>query len=201
MLMTVIEVRDEQTSLSPRQRWSHYFVFIYLIISIIVGINLRDAALNATVLYVNNTAGIRAFYPQNWLIDTSGDYVFRVRDMTEVGYKTTIQVAVLPVTVNTSARSLLDTLTLRRAPTLDGYRVLSRQSYPLPNEREATAMRYVYVENEANPFLDSVPVVVEGIDVLTIQGGQAVVFTFLSDSNTFDASLPIFERFLSDVEF
>ncbi len=199
--MTVIEIRDEQPAVSMRQRWSHYFVLLYLALSIVIGINLRDAALNATVLYVNNAAGIRALYPQNWLIDTEGDYIFRVRDMTRIGYKTAIQVSVLPIAVNTSARSLLDTLTLQRAPTLDAYRVLSRQEYQLPNEREAIAMRYAYVESDPNPFLNSIPVVVQGLDVLTIEGGQAVIFTFLSDATSFDANLPVFERFLSDAAF
>ena len=44
------------------------------------------------VPYVNSEVGIRALYPQHWLIDTSGDYVFRVRDLSQLGFKTTIQV-------------------------------------------------------------------------------------------------------------
>lgn len=200
--MTVIEIgAPQREELTQRQRWSHYFVFIYAALALFIGYNLRTATINAAVPYVNSEVGIRAFYPQRWLIDTSGDYVFRVRDLAQLGFKTSIQVDVQPVTLNTSARNLLDTLSLSRLSTLSGYRVLSRQQYTMPDEQEATEMRYVYVSAGDNPFLQTVPTVVEGMDVLTIRRGQAIIVTFLSDATTFDENLPIFERFLDDLEF
>lgn len=198
---SVIEIVEQRDEITQRQRWSHYFVFIYALLAIFIGINLRDASLNATVLYVNSQVGIRAYYPQRWLIDTSGSYVFRVQDITQLGFKTSIQVSVQPVTINTSARNLLDTLTLSRSQTLSRYRVLSRQPYILPDEQEATAMRYVYVAGSEDPFLESIPTVVEGLDILTIRRGQAIIVTFLSDAQTFDDNLPTFQRFLDDLEF
>ena len=200
--MTLIEVNERREELTQRQRWSHYFVFIYALIAIFIGFNLRSATLDATTPYINSQVGIRAFYPQHWLIDTSGKYVFRVRDLSQAGFKTTIQVDVQPVTINTSARNLLDTLTLNRSQTFSAYRVRSqRDDYKLPNGQTATAMRYVYVVGDDNPFLQTIPSVVEGLDILTIRRGQAIIITFLSDSQTFDDNLPIFERFLDDLEF
>lgn len=200
--MSIIEIgAPQRQELTQRQRWSHYFVIIYAVIAIFIGYNLRVATLNTTISYVNSEVGIRAFYPQRWLIDTSGDYVFRVRDIAQLGYKTSIQVDVQPVTINTSARNLLDTLSLSRLSTLSGYRVLSRQPYTLPDEQEATAMVYVYVSAGDNPFLEIIPTVVQGMDILTIRRGQAIIITFLSNSQTFDENLPIFERFLDDLEF
>jgi hypothetical protein len=197
----IIEVIGQREELTQRQRWSHYFVFIYALVAVFIGVNLRSSTLDATVLYTNNQVGIRAFYPQRWLIDTSGDYVFRVRDITQIGYKTTIQVDVQPVTTNTSARNLLDTLTLNRSNTLSGYSVQTSTPYTLPDGTEATAMRYVYVSTGDNPFLETIPIVVEGLDILAIRRGQAIIVTFLSDSQTFNANLPTFERFLDDLEF
>ena len=199
--MTLIEIREPRSDITQRQRWSHYFVFIYALFALIIGINLRDATLYATVPYSNSEVGIRAYYPERWLIDSAGDYVFRVRDIESVGFKTAIQVNVQPVTLSTSARNLLDTLTLSRMQTLSRYRVLSSQPYTLPGEQEATAMGYVYVAGEDDPFLESIPTVVEGLDILTIRRGQAIIITFLSDSKSFDKNLPIFERFLNDLEF
>lgn len=199
--MTVIEITERSEELTQRQRWSHYFVFIYALVAIFVGINLRDASLYATVPYVNSEVGVRAFYPQNWLIDASGDYIFRVRDIAHIGFKTTIQVDVQPVTLNTSARNLLDTLTLNRSQTFAQYSVLSRQAYTLSDEQEATAMRYVYVEGSSDPFLESIPTVIEGLDILAIRRGQAIIITYLSDAQSFDENLPIFQRFLDDLEF
>lgn len=199
--MTIIEIGRDSQEISQRQRWSHYFVFIYAALALFIGFNLRSATLDATVLYTNSQVGIRALYPQRWLIETGSGYVFRVRDVTQLGFKTTMQVDVQPVTINTSARNLLDTLTLNRMQTLSRYSVITTQPYTLPNEQEATAMRYVYVEGADNPFLESIPVVVEGLDILAIRRGQAIIITFLSDSRTFDANFPIFQRFLDDLEF
>ena len=199
--MTVIEIVEREEEITQRQRWSHYFVFIYALLAIFIGINLRDGTLYATVPYVNSEVGIRAFYPQRWLIDASEDYIFRVRDITRIGFKTTIQVNVQPVTINTTARNLLDELSLNRANMLSGYRVLSREAYTLPNEQEATQMHYVYVATNDDPFLESIPTVVEGWDILAIRRGQAIIVTFLSDAQTFDANLPVFERFLNELEF
>jgi hypothetical protein len=200
--MTLIEVNERRDDITQRQRWSHYFVFIYALVAVFIGFNLRSATLDATTPYVNSQVGIRALYPQHWLIDTNGDYVFRVRDLSQATFKTTLQVQVQPVTINTSARNLLDTLTLNRSQTLSGYKVLSQQDdYKLPNGQTATAMRYVYIVGDDNPFLQTIPSSVEGLDILTIRRGQAIIITFLSDAPTFDDNLPIFERFLDDLEF
>lgn len=198
--MSVIEIIESREEITQRQRWSHYFVFIYALVAIFVGINLRDAALYATVPYVNSEVGIRAFYPERWLIDSSGDYIFRVRDITQIGFKTTIQVDVQPVTINTSARNLLDTLTLNRSQTFAQYTVMSRDPFVL-DEQEATAMSYFYSVGETDPFLASIPTVVRGLDILAIRRGQAIIITFLSDANTFDENMPVFQRFLDDLEF
>jgi len=200
--MTLIEVTETRAEITQRQRWSHYFVFIYALIAVFIGFNLRSATLDATTPYVNSQVGIRALYPQRWLIDTSGDYIFRVRDLSQAKFKTTLQVQVQPVTINTTGRNLLDTLTLNRSQTLSGYKVLSQQDdYKLPNGQTATEMLYVYVASDDNPFLKTIPSVVEGQDILTIRRGQAIIITFLSDAEIFDDNLPIFERFLDDLEF
>ncbi len=202
--MAVIEVTQERRveDLTQRQRWSHYFVFFYALLAIFIGFNLRSATLDATTPYVNNEVGIRAFYPTHWLIDTtSSAYVFRVQDIAQPGFKTTIQVGVQSVTGNTSARNLLDTLTLNRANSLSGYNVLARTPYTLPNGQEATRMDYVYVSADSNPFLESIPTVVKGEDILAIRRGQAIIITFLSDAQTFDDNQPVFQRFLNDLQF
>jgi hypothetical protein len=198
--MTIIEVRARPNELSPRQRWSHYFALLYGLVAVVIGINLRDATLNATVPYTNIQAGIRAYYPQNWLIDSDGDYVMRVRDMSQPGFKTTMQVAVQPISLATTSRNLIDILTLNRSQTLSGYDIVRVEPYLL-DEIQATAMTYTFVASDANAFLESLPVVVEGLDILIDQGGQALIVTYLADVNQYEQTLPVFERFLVDLEF
>jgi hypothetical protein len=200
--MAVIEYGAMPGDLTQRQRWSFYFALIFGAVSLVIGVNLRDSALNATTLYTNSQAGISAEYPQNWLIDEAPpEYIFRVRDPSQTGFKTTFQVAVSPVSASTSARNILDSLSMNRAPTLDGYRILSSEPFTLPDESGATAMSYTFVATETNPFLESIPVVVEGFDILTIRGGQAIVITFLSDTESYDQNYALFEQFLRNLRF
>lgn len=187
--------------LTFRQRWSHYLAIIFCLVGVVIGLNLRDAALNATTLYVNSQAGINAQYPANWLIDESDSYVFRVRDVSRPGFSTTIQVATRPVSALTSTRNVLDDLNLNRAQTLAAYEVLAEEAYTLPDEVAATAMTYTFVDTQDNPFLQGIPVVVQGLDILTIRGGQALIISFLTDASVFEDTLPVFEQFLSNLEF
>jgi hypothetical protein len=194
--MTVIEIRPTAAAATQRQRWGHYFTLVYGVLGIVIGLGLQNSALTATTLYSNPQAGIRAEYPQNWLLDSDGDYVFRVRDMAQLGFKTTIQISVLPVTLNTTARNLLDTLILNRSQTLSEFSVLSRASITIQDDQPATQMRYTFAFSEEDPFLESQPTIVQGVDILTLQGGQALVITFLADQATYARDFPYFEQFI-----
>jgi hypothetical protein len=200
--MTIVEITNIANDLTPRQTWSHNLVLILSGLMFFVGINLRDSTLNATRQYTNLEAGIRVEYPQNWLIDADGDYVFRVRDVSQIGYPTTIQISVRPVGADTPPRYIFDALTLNRSQTLASYSVLaSGLSFILPDETEASAMEYTFVASGNNPFLQSVPIVVRGVDILTIRRGQAIIVTFLSESNSYNQNYAVFQRFINSLEF
>jgi len=201
MAMEVIEIISESEGLSLRQRWANVFTILTCILLMLTGLNLRNQVLNATRLYESPQAGITAQYPQNWLIDTSGEYVFRVRDMSRSGFKTTFQVSVQPVGSDAQERNLADRLSLDRIVSFTDYRVQPLEMYTFPDGREAQAMHYTYVSTDASPFLESVPTVVRGLDVLTISGGQAIVITFRADADNFDDELPRFEQFLRQLQF
>ena len=200
--MTVIEISAGSVELTFRQRWSHYFVMIFGAVGLLIGLNLRDSVLYATTQYTNPQAGITAEYPQNWLLDEGDeDYVFRAREVASTGYNTTLQVAVRPVSAQTTARNIFDSLSFPRAQTLAAYQVIAEQPYTLPDGTARQSMTYTYVATQTNPFLQSLPLVVEGIDILIIDRGQAIIVSYLSGGETFDTNLPILERFLSTLEF
>jgi len=198
--MSVIKIVEVSDSLTFRQRWSHYLVLIFGLVGFVIAINLRDGSLYAATLYVNAQAGISAEYPQNWLIDEAGNYIFRVRDVSHAGFNTTIQVTARPVSSITTTRNVLDALTLERSQTL-GYTVLSEETYILPDETTGIAMSYTFVATNPNPFLQGIPIVVEGQDILTIKRGQAIIISFLSDATTFEENLAILARFMNSLEF
>lgn len=197
----MIEVSSGHIELTLRQRWAHYLTLIVALLGLMYGFNLRDSALNATARYVSTRFGIEAFYPANWLLDTQGDYIFRVRDMTRIGFKTAFQVSLRPAGSDMTERNVLESLSLRRLQSLSNYAVLSIDSYIMPDESEAVVMLYTYVTRETGPFLQGVPSVVLGLDVLQVRRGQAVVITYRADASIYDEELARFEQFLSTLDF
>ncbi len=200
--MGIVIERPSSTGTDQRQRWSNIFTILYAGLALFLALQIKNATESATVIYADPQVGITAQYPQNWLIDTGGDSVLRVRNVSADGFKTSIQVQVLPVNVEITERNLIDDLILSRSQTLASFDVLAREGITLgEDERPATAMTFTYVDSEQNPFLESLPIVVEGMDVISTQGGQALIVTFLSDASTFQANLPTFQRFLNDLDF
>lgn len=199
--MQVIEFIGEVQGLTLRQRWADVFALLISIVLLLFGLNLRNQAANAAAFYETPQAGISAFYPQNWLLDTAGDYVFRVRDMSRAGFKTTFQVAVQPVGPDAQERNVADRLTLDRLQTFTAYSVLSQSPMRLPNDVPAQAVSYTFVSSEVSPFLEGVPTVVRGLDILTISGGQAIIISYRADATFFEDEFPRFEQFLRRLRF
>ena len=200
--MSFLEINASNASqLTQRQRWAIYLSYLVIVICLYIGFSLRDNSLNRSTLYTNVEAGITALYPTRWLLDETGDYVLRVRDMSNRGFKTVIQVSTLPVTSDTVERNLLDRLSLNRSQTFIDYSILGYNDYVLPDETPAISMSYTFVSRDASPFLEGVSTVVVGLDILTIQRGQALIITFRADSNTYEQVLPTFEQFIEDIDF
>lgn len=200
--MSFLEVNiSNSTQLTQRQRWSIYLSYFVIVVCLYIGFSLRDNSLNRTTVYTNVEAGITALYPARWLLDETGDYVLRVRDVSNRGFKTVIQVSTLPVTADIVERNLLDRLSLSRSQTFIDYSILGYSDYTLPDETDAIAMSYTFVSRDASPFLEGVSSVVVGLDILTIQRGQALIITFRADSNTYEQELPTFEHFIQDLNF
>ncbi len=202
--MAVIEILDEltQDTITTRQRWSHYITVALGILAVVILINLRANIQSAASQYVNNAEGITAYYPQNWLLEESDgtDYIFRVSNLREIGFKTTFQVSVEPVNQLTTSRTIFDALSMQRAQNLTAFRRLSIEPYTGSADFEATTANYLYVATDTNPFQQSVPVVVRGIDILTLTRDQAVIITMLSNADTFEENLVLFEQFVNRLE-
>jgi hypothetical protein len=139
------------------------------------------------------------------LLDTSDRYILRVRDMTSAGFKTTIQLSILPINTEVSTRNLLDRLTLERSQTFTDYSVIDLRDVELQtfgNELQiAQNVLYTYVVRETSPFLEGIPSVVIGNDIIVLSGGQAIILTFRADRNNYDSDYYRFQNFLASVEF
>jgi hypothetical protein len=199
--MAIIEIHSRDGQGQRQFFLGHLLTVAVLILGFFYGLNLRNGVIFATQPYNNIQAGIRLDYPSRWLIDSGGEYVLQIRDMQRVGYKTTMQLSLRPAGVNVAARNILDLLNISRALTLSTYDVQSIEPYTLPNGTQGTMMSYTFVDTETNKFLETVPVVVNGLDILVRRGDQALIITFRGDSLTFDQDIATFNRMLSSLEF
>ena len=186
---------------SRRQRWSSALSYTLIFACLALGVNLRDSSISQSSIYVNVEAGITARYPRRWLLDEDGDYVFRVRDMAYRGFNTLIELGTLPVSADTVERNLLDRLTLKRSQTLIDYTILGYDNYRLPDESRAVAMSYSFVSRDASPFLEGVSSIVVGLDILTINRGQALIISFRADASIYQQELATLDWFIQNLDF
>lgn len=186
--------------LSRVQRWAHAIAVLTALLGFALGFLLKAQIVGATTPFRDLAAGVLAQYPAGWLLDTQGDYVFRARDPGAPGYRTTLQVALVPIGPDATSRSIVDGLTLERAQTLAGYQVNGTEPFTLPDGDEATRLEYAYAETESNPFLQSLPVVVRGVDIVTIKRGQAIIITFRVEQDRFEDEFWRLEQFLATLE-
>jgi len=190
-----------RSGLTIRQRWSTYLTLLTALGLLAFGLSRQTAALNRKTFYSDTETGISVLYPANWLLDQQGDYVFRVRDMARTGFKTTLQVALIPIGADVQARNIADRLTLSRAQSLTDYSVLAIEPYDLASEAAGTGVLYTYVARESSPFLEGLPEVIVGYDVLVIARGQALVATFRAEAGLYEAEFRVFEDFLRSLAF
>lgn len=183
-----------------RVRFAHYFTLIYCMVAFVIALILRDAALFATTEFRNNEVGVIAYYPANWLLDTSSS-VLRATDTARSGFKTVIEIQVLPFAPRMSARNVVDSLTLARQGTLQDYRNLASREITLRNQDVAVVNEYQYVYAPNDPFLQTLSTTVVGRDVLVIRRNQAILITFQTDARTLEEDLAVFDRFLDSLEY
>ncbi len=185
----------------PQTRINSLLMIATALAMVGLGLVMRSNALNATELFEDRINGIQGQLPANWLLDTNSDeYVFRAEDAGGIPFKTLIQVSILTVGPDARPNNVVDALGLQGPEQLSTYTVLSRKATML-GEDDAIEISYVYVETESNPFLESEPIVVRGIDLVVKRGNQAIVFTFRDASETFDDNRFYFENFLQTVEY
>jgi hypothetical protein len=194
-----------QDTLTFSQRWASYLTLGVILGMFVLGVNFRDRVLYRTTFYRDTVTGISASYPVNWLLDTNGDYVFRVRDMQYRGYKTTFQVSLISVGREVTSRNIADRLALSRAQTLTDYRVVSVEPFARNlagvRDQPTQSVLYTFVERDRSPFLEGLSTVIIGLDIIQISGNQAIIITFRADRENYDQQYPLFERFLLSLAF
>ena len=113
-----------------------------------------------------------------------------------------MQVSLLPIGQDVrSPLDVLNPLNITRAGSLTAYRTLTITPITLGKNTAATQMTYAYAYTEVNPTLQTLPIVVQAVDVVVLRSSQAVIITFASDSNTYQQNLHYFNDFLRTLQF
>ena len=195
-------VNVQDTGLNFKQRWNSYLALALAGAGLLVGLFLRNNALTATQTFEDLDAGVRAQVPVGWLLDSEGsaEYVFRAQDPNALPFKTTLQVSFVPVGPGATPRNVLDQLHIDRAKQLSSYRQIARRDETLRDGTPASRMVYAYAQDERNPFLQSIPIVVQGVDVVAVRGNQAIVVTYREERSDFDDNRYHFENLLQTLE-
>ncbi len=190
-----------RTETTRSQRFSHYFTLLYCGLALFIGMNLRDTSLYGVTVFTNREVGVTAYYPTNWLFSTPDGVVMEVQDTQRLGYKTTIRIQVLPFANGMSPRNVIDTLALDRRISLPFYKILSISERPLQTDDITTVVEYTYVADLDDPFLQLVPSVVVGEDVVIVRRNQIILVSFAADANTYQQDYEVFQRFLETLDY
>ncbi|GAB4478456.1 MAG: hypothetical protein Kow00124_22910 [Anaerolineae bacterium] len=191
---------DGAPDITRADRFSSILVVVVAVGAVLLGLFLRQQASNEQWTFVSREAGIEAMYPAGWITARGGGYVARISNPIARPYKTQYIISVVPFSPQSSVRNVLDNLTIQRSNDLSAYRVLSIDEVNLGGAA-LTEMSFAFVDADPNPFIQRLPVVVQGRDVVIVDGNRAIIVTFMSEQSRFEENLPDFQRFLSSLRY
>ncbi|HEC21402.1 MAG TPA: hypothetical protein ENI95_00635 [Chloroflexi bacterium] len=188
------------SDLTRNDRFSAVLVILITLTALALGLIVRQQNLNQVWLYTNREAGIEALYPAAWLVDEKGDYVVRIFDPKARPFKTQFMVTIMPASGTTSVRNILDSLTLQRSVDLPAYRVLNVEERNIGG-LALTQMDFAFVDADPNPFIQRLPVVVLGTDLVILDGDRAIIVTYMAEEDSYQANFPAFQRFFASLQY
>lgn len=181
-------------------RYGLILTIVLFTLMILLGIFQKNSSSAQVWQFSSREAGIEAYYPAGWLSSETNDYVVLLHDPQAIPYKTQYSISVIPYGPQSTIRNVLDSITIQRAYELSAYRVLNIEEISVGG-LSMTQMDFTFVDADPNPFIQRVPVVVQGRDIVTIDGDRAVIVSFMSAQDEFDENLVKFEKFFASLRY
>ncbi len=170
-------------------------------LALVLGLLLRNATLYRTENFAFDNLGITGTVPAGWVKTFGDDPLISVRNPAAGAFSPVLELRRRPLAEEANVKMVMDALSLERAVTVDAaYKSMDVMTVTVQGA-PATQRRFTYVEVNHNPYVDRLPVVVEGIDVALRRDEQVVVLTFMTDSDTFDLYYPYFRAFAEGLKF
>lgn len=187
-------------TLTRRDRWADWAVVVLVAAALILGLILRESTLFRTVPFDVAAAGLAGRCPADWVRESGDDPLLRARDPLGGEFDTALELRSRPLAVEAEPTMVLDALKLERAGQAAAYRTLGADVVLIGGET-ATRRTFTYVYDDRNPYVDRLPVVVQGVDLALRDDGRIIVVTFLADAENFDDHYRYFRAFAEALEF
>ena len=161
-----------------RDRWVSLAMVGVFALALILGWVLKTAAQGRTTIGDAGETSVR--YPSGWVhSDVEPPVLFKAQDLWATPFRTTLTLERRPVPTDTVSplSYVQSSLDLERGRTWTAYRNLQLDEPVSVGERTGMLVTFVYVEPNPNPFVETVPVVMQGEDYLFSVGERVYVCT------------------------
>jgi hypothetical protein len=196
--------RQAETTLIPWERLLRYDAFVigWVILALMAGWGLKTWMEGQASIFTDLDASLSLRYPASWTPQAEKGTLLSIRDLQSEGtFKTRFSVSVraLDPTAIKPVQDLIEPFTEERGQELTAYRVLETSDTEVDG-LEAARISYAYVDEPTErPFQTSMPVVVQGVDVLVTHGSNLYVFTFAAPATIFSQQAEILDAILHSV--
>jgi RsiW-degrading membrane proteinase PrsW (M82 family) len=175
-----------------------------LIIALALGGILKGTVEGARVPYSSQDGRLSLEYPASWTSFDEKETLLTIRDLRSEGaFKVSLWVKTreLPLEGVASIRELITPYSVEKGEELTGFRVLSIEEHMIAN-LEAVEISYVYIDTPVDSGSQlAIPVVVKGVDVLSLYHNSLFAFTFVAPADSFSDETETLQAFLSSVSF
>lgn len=186
-----------------RDRWADWLVVGVVIVALLLGWVTKSWAEGSTEQFTDSETGLTLNYPASWLTG-SKDCLFQARDPQSGPFKITYRVTVdkLDPARPVSLVDAVNLTSVSRARKLTAFRLLDIETVGEEGQSpSAIWSRYVYVEEKPDPFRESLPAVVLGLDYTAVKGEYLYTFTLLAGEADLNVVEKDFEAFIKDTGF
>lgn len=172
-------------------------------LALIAGIVLKGWVVGKTTTFTTKDSTLSLRYPAAWASQAIKGKLLSIRDLQSEGtFKATFSVEAMeldPAAVE-PVQELVQPFTEDKGQALGSYRILESSDSEVDG-LDAVRISYAYVEEPLeSPFQISLPVVVQGVDVLVIHGSRLYVLTFSAPATSFSQQAETMESILDSVD-
>lgn len=186
-------------TLSLGDRYSDLVVILLTVVALLAGWVFKSSVENRSIAF--KSGGFSAQTPQGWLtVEPSGNEILQVTDLSSSGFGTTYIVESLLIEKESTFSQAASLLTLDRGQKLTAYRVLDQKQVTISG-KQAYEISYVFIESNPNLTHNIYPNIVRGMDIIFLNGDNAIVATFWAEKQSYENDLGRFQKFLGSLKF